>query len=702
VFVCYHFVNETLAAKKTEAATMTATTATVTENAGSTAKDDSDSSDGELVTRKAPVRKEGIVRRSYLDDSDSDPSDEESIVKRKPAAKAAAPAQKAAVVSDDSSDDEVVVKAKAPIAKSTAKKSSDSDDSPDEDEDAPQSKSPPVTRAKKADDSGSGSESTDGGQGNEHEVSAAKAAVPAKKDDSDSDSDASEDEKPAKKPTAATKKAKAKSPAASPAKSPGKKGRKTKADDSSDESSDDEPPKSRRSSIKGASSSNGKKGKSKAPPATDESESSYEEEVIEDDDEEEVIEEEVIDENNKANSGQPSTFDAFSGFGTQVQGFPDFGSTSNTGGDMFASFPSNDNTARSKKSGTGFDEDDPFAAGPVEFSTHTRPSPMNQRSRASSSSFKMATDPFSESQVKNFPPQRTISDTNTATLPSVSTPVKPTGAGKSKFVIKNGKLVKDESGDASSVMSATSASKAKFVIKNGKLVRNDSFQSLSRDSIAENSVGQGGKAKFIVKNGKLVKDDSTLLQAPSLSDMLGSQPVKMERRNSLDSKLGDADEDARTNRRSQLTIKSSSRMLLGGTGVKMPRRASGLASGSTPKSNYVIRNGKLVRAESVSEAQADDTFKVATPVAASKSFSSVSVTPAFTIVGGKLVKTGEIAPIDDKKDGGKKRVKKDKDKDKRKDKDVKETKDKDKKRDKETKDKDKKKEKKKEKPKAKV
>ena len=344
------------------------------------------------------------------------------------------------------------------------------------------------------------------------------------------------------------------------------------------------------------------------------SESSYEEEEVIEESEstaEEVVEEEAVEKD-------PFQMPVENGFGD----FQAFGQPKSTD-----------------------DEDDPFAAQ-VDFSTHTRTVHKAAASDgfgapANVSNTQKELEMFLGGKPADFAPRRSVDDFGAAVTPAVTAPTKK-GRPSTKFVIKNGKLVKDEgtveSADSGSAApSATSNPQAKFVIKNGKLVKNESFTDIPADSLRSTD---HSKTKFVIKDGKLVKDDSSIpTNSGSLSGMLQSQTEpKMERRNSLDSKLGDAEEDERSKRGMMMTFNSKTR-----------RKASGLASGNMPKSNYVIRDGKLVR---VGDSQAS------TP-APSKEAPSSSGAPAFTIVDGKLVK----AAPDKKKKDKKKEKKSGKDKD---------------------------------------
>lgn len=174
--------------------------------------------------------------------------------------------------------------------------------------------------------------------------------------------------------------------------------------------------------------------------------------------------------------------------------------------------------------------------------------------------------------------------------------------------------------------------KAKFVIRNGKLVKSDSV-------ISDDSVGSGNqqlhaphaskaKAKFVIRDGKLVKDDSAINTSLSL---LEKAPLgKAERRNSLDSKKGDLEEEERLVRHQQLTT------------VKASKKKKSSPKSESKNSVFVIKDGKLVK----SAAAAKQT------VPATK--------PAFSIVNGKLVKneTKTKKKKGDKSKDGKKKPKK--------------------------------------------
>ena len=235
--------------------------------------------------------------------------------------------------------------------------------------------------------------------------------------------------------------------------------------------------------------------------------------------------------------------------------------------------------------------------------------------------------------------------------------------GKTKFVIKNGKLVKDD--EIVAETPKKEAAKSKFVIKNGKLVKDDSVDD-SKSARSSSKVRGGGRSSSKLRgdqdDGKSVSSSRSKSKLRGRQDDGTSKPTsnnratihslskhanvknfsatsQKERRLSLDSQTHDLQPQRG---RGVVRIASSSKVIRGtSTHSQGSRNAfKSEPNGKSGRPAFVIKDGKLVKQDSPSERAPPER----TPREKKKS-------AAFSIVGGKLVKTGTAdSPRKAKKD----------------------------------------------------
>jgi hypothetical protein len=140
-------------------------------------------------------------------------------------------------------------------------------------------------------------------------------------------------------------------------------------------------------------------------------------------------------------------------------------------------------------------------------------------------------DMFQGAKSAEFEPRRNVPDFAAQVTPSVTPAVN--GSDSVQAQKKNGKKERSSKKDK--------GEKAKFVIKNGKLVKDDTVPSTTPTTTPKKAAA--AKSKFVIKNGKLVKDDSAAEEKP---DRSGSKSPKR----SSKPKGGNGKNDGRASRSS--------------------------------------------------------------------------------------------------------------------------------------------------------
>jgi len=556
---------------------------------------DSDSSDEDEPPKKpSEVAAAPAPPKPKNDSSDSGSSEEDEIVK-KPVAVSAPPPPKTKDDSDsddDSSDeDEPPKNPGVATVPSPPKPQEDSGSDEDSSEDDETPKKPDVVAKpppKPKEESDSEEESSDEEDEPPRKPVAASKPPPKPRADSDSEEDSSDEEvKTISKEAASKNDSESDADSSGEEEEPPKKpavASKPPANDSEseDESSEEEPPKGPAPKDESESEEESSEEEDKpskkvpaAPAARDSDLSDEEEEETDEEDENSKQGEEV----SVATKPTANTAPAQNGLGTEA---PDY----------FASVREKRTVDPSLQDAFGAD---PFGQG--------------SESDADESA-------FSGGKPAGFQPKRSAPDFGSNVTPSLSQAANVLGG-----VGKQGK--KKEM-------------KAKFVIKGGKLVKADDGDGADGgDAKKEKASAAQPKTKFVIKGGKLVKDDSAIQTSLSMLDQ--GEPTQAERRNSLDSKMGDeADAEGRESRRAGMTSPK------GKKGKSKKDKGDKDGGGF-----FVIRDGQLIKSPNSSKSKA----KVAKP--------------AFTIVNGKLVKNDlKSSPKKSKGDGktdkGKKKKKKEK------------------------------------------
>ena len=239
---------------------------------------------------------------------------------------------------------------------------------------------------------------------------------------------------------------------------------------------------------------------------------------------------------------------------------------------------------------------------------------------------------------------------------------------KAKFVIRNGRLVKS---DASSVVSEESNASSITLKSPKKSTSKKGSSSTSVTSATSASSGASpSKGKFVIRDGKLVKDDSAIVSGLSLlSTLPQGQMERRNSLDSKTGDV--LEKEDRKGRRAELTLKMepSSPRKKSGSGGKVgafvikdgklvkappPSSSSGSGAASAPsKPAFSIVNGKLVKNDGPKSSSSSST-----PASKSRSSKSRSSTSSSSTKPSTSSSSGADKKDKDRRDRSKKSPKK--------------------------------------------